>query len=279
MANLFDNVLGNSIENLKSSIVKHGGVAQENRFAIYMSPPKQTLFNFDLNAIITNAISGGKFNAASLINDPRDMAILCESCSLPGRQILTADYQSVKQSVKVPYGFINEDVTFTFLLTNDYYIKKIFDRWSDQILNYNTYRASYMKDYVTDVTIVQLNKKNLPVYKVILHNAYPITFNPITLDNNAENTAQKFSVTLTYENFFVDRVPAETNPIAKFNFGVEIGQITDVDTGVPIANAPGVDSNVDVIRTAPDVYSDAPIISKDKYGLSNLSAYQNNIPG
>jgi hypothetical protein len=278
MANLFDNVLGNSIENLKSSIVKHGGVAQENRFAIYMSPPKQTLFNFDLNAIITNAISGGKFNAASLINDPRDMAILCESCTLPGRQILTADYQSVKQSVKVPYGFINEDVTFTFLLTNDYYIKKIFDRWSDQILNYNTYRASYMKDYVTDVTIVQLNKKNLPVYKVILHNAYPITFNPITLDNNAENTAQKFSVTLTYENFFVDRVPAETNPISKFNFGVEIGQITDVDTGVPIANAPGVDSKVDVIRTAPDVYSDAPIISKDKYGLSNLSAYQNNIP-
>jgi len=208
MANLIDNVLGNSIENLKSSIVKHGGVAQENRFAVYMTPPEQTLFNLDLNAIITGALSG-TFNVRSLINDPRDIAILCESCTLPGRQILTADYQSIKQSVKIPYGFINEDVTFTFLLTNDYYIKKIFDRWSDQIIGYNNYRANYLVNYVTDVTIVQLNKKNLPIYKVVLHNAYPVTFNPITLDNNAENTAQKFSVTLTYENFFVDRVPAE----------------------------------------------------------------------
>jgi hypothetical protein len=112
MANLIDNVLGNSIENLKSSIVKHGGVAQENRFAVYMTPPSQTLFNVDLNAIITGALSG-TFNARSLINDPRDIAILCESCTLPGRQILTADYQSIKQSVKIPYGFINEDVTFT----------------------------------------------------------------------------------------------------------------------------------------------------------------------
>lgn len=256
MANFFDNVLGNSIENLKSSIVKHGGVAQENRFAVYMTPPNQTLFNIDLSNIITSAISG-TFNVRSLINDPRDIAILCESCTLPGRQILTADYQSVKQSVKVPYGFINEDVTFTFLLTNDYYIKKIFDRWSDQIINYSTYRASYMKDYVTDVTIVQLNKKNLPIYKVVLQNAYPITFNPITLDNNAENTAQKFSVTLTYENFFVDKVPDEP----KIQEGkVIIGDLAVQKIGVS------------------DVFSDKPVVSTDKFGLSNLTAFQNSTP-
>ena len=233
MANLIDNVLGNSIENLKSSIVKHGGVAQENRFAVYMTPPEQTLFNLDLNSIITGALSG-TFNVRSLINDPRDIAILCESCTLPGRQILTADYQSIKQSVKIPYGFINEDVTFTFLLTNDYYIKKIFDRWSDQIIGYNNYRANYLNNYVTDVTIVQLNKKNLPIYKVVLHNAYPITFNPITLDNNAENTAQKFSVTLTYENFFVDKVPTVREK---------------VDLGIPLIDPPPPRAIVDLPTT------------------------------
>jgi hypothetical protein len=258
MANLIDNVLGNSIENLKSSIVKHGGVAQENRFAVYMTPPNQIPLNLDLNAIVINALSGGKFNEKSLFNDPRDIAILCESCTLPGRQILTADYQSIKQSVKVPYGFINEDVTFTFLLTNDYYIKKMFDTWSDQIINYSSYRASYMKDYVTDVTIVQLNKKNLPIYKVVLQNAYPITFNPITLDNNAENTAQKFSVTLTYENFFVDRVPDEPKiPAGK----VIIGDLAVQKIGVS------------------DVFSDKPVVSTDKFGLSNLTAFQNSTPG
>ena len=251
-------LLGNSIDDLKSAIVKHGGVAQENRFAVYMSPPSQSVVNLDLNAIVMNALSGGKFRDNSFFNLPWEIGFLCESCTLPGRQILTADYQSVKQSVKVPYGFINEDVTFTFLLTNDYYIKKMFDNWSDQIINYSTYRASYMKDYVTDVTIVQLNKKNLPIYKVVLQNAYPVTFNPITLDNNAENTAQKFSVTLTYENFFVDRVPAEPKvPEGK----VIIGDLAVQKLGVS------------------DVFSDKPVVSADKFGLSNLTAFQNSTPG
>jgi hypothetical protein len=119
-------------------------------------------------------------------------------------------------------------------MTNDYYIKKIFDRWSDQIIGYNNYRANYLVDYVTDVTIVQLNKKNLPIYKVVLHNAYPITFNPITLDNNAENTAQKFSVTLTYENFFVDKVPTVRE---------------QVDLGIPLVEPTPIREIVDLPTT------------------------------
>jgi hypothetical protein len=97
MASLVSNILGNSIENLKSSIVKHSGVAQENRFAVYMTPPAQTLFNLDLRNIVTSALSG-TFNARNLVNDPRDITILCESCTLPGRQILTADYQLLQHS-------------------------------------------------------------------------------------------------------------------------------------------------------------------------------------
>lgn len=195
-------ILGSKISDLKSSIVKHGGVARENRFAIYMTPPAGATLNLDLQNTIVSLISG-TFKAANLYNDPRDMALLCESCTLPGRQILTADYQSIKQTQKLPYGFVNEDVTFTFLLTEDYYIKKIFDKWSQMVIT-DRYRMKYHNEYTTDVIIQQLNKENLPVYGVKLLKAYPVTFNPITLDNNSENTAQKYAVTMTFEDYIVE---------------------------------------------------------------------------
>lgn len=193
-------ILGKSINDMKGTLVKHGGVAQVNRFAVYMQPPAASLLNIDVQNILVSLVSRS-FKASSLVNDPRDIGILCESCSLPGRQIVTMDYQSNKQSVKVPYGFINEDVTFTFLLTHDYYVKKMFDKWSNLVIDVDKYRVRYQNEYTTDVVIQQLNKENLPVYGIKLKNAYPITFSSITLDNNAENTIQKFSVTMTYENF------------------------------------------------------------------------------
>ena len=76
-------------------------------------------------------------------------------------------------------------------------------------MGFNNYRLNYLKDFAVDVKISQLNKKNLPIYTVILHNAFPVTFNSIALDNSAENSVQKFSVTMAYENFFVDSVPAD----------------------------------------------------------------------
>ena len=211
MATLLDNLLGKSIDNLKTSLIKHSGVAHENRFSVNFAPPDQTLFNLDLRNIITSFVSK-TFKPKSLLNSGPDITILCESCSLPGRQIMTLDYQSEKHAVKRPYSFFNEEVNFTFLLTNDYYMKKMFDKWSEQIMGFSNYRLNYLKDFVVPVTISQLNKKNLPIYTVVLHNAFPVTFNSIALDNTAENSVQKFSVTMAYENFFVDSVPTERVP-------------------------------------------------------------------
>jgi hypothetical protein len=118
-------ILGKSINDLKSSIATHGGLAHTNRFAVYMAPPTAALFNLDLQNILVSLVSGN-FKARNLISDPRDITILCESCTLPGRQIMTLDYQTFRQPEKLPYGYINEDVTFSFLLTNDYYVKKLF---------------------------------------------------------------------------------------------------------------------------------------------------------
>ena len=197
----------NSIDDLKSTIAKKGGIAMQNRFNVFFTPPTSNSFKSLLNSSIgslvgdlaRNAIAGA--SPTNIIPDPRDISILCESVQLPGRQIATIDYTADKQTIKVPYTVINEDVTMTFILTNDYYVKKMFDTWMSGIIDMNTYRAGYKKDFQTDIVIQQLNQDNVPVYAVRLEGAFPITVNAVNLDSNAENTVQKMSVTLSYENY------------------------------------------------------------------------------
>lgn len=195
------NVNPSSIDSFKSTITKHQGIARTNRFALIMQPPEQSLLNLDFQSQATNLLSGNGFSLASLINDPRDIAMLCETCSIPGRQITTMDFASVRNALKVPTGYFNEDVTFTFHLTNDYYVKKMFDKWSEMVLTTENYRTKYLKDYARDVVIQQLNQQNLPVYGIRLIDAFPISVNSIDLSNADDNNTVRVNVVFTYRDF------------------------------------------------------------------------------
>ena len=209
-------IQGKSINDMKAALSKRGGLAMQNRFAVYMQPPQASLLNLDLQGAFASALSGN-FKASSIVNDPRDVALLCESCNLPGRQILSLDYQSVRQAQKLPIGYLNDDVTFTFNVTNDYFIKKMFDKWVSAVLDIEGYRIRYQNEYATDIIIQQLDKNNVPIYGVKLRNAYPITVNSMNLDNTAENSPQKLTVTVTFEDF------AEEGAIDSISSSVKTG--------------------------------------------------------
>jgi hypothetical protein len=193
-----------SIDKLKSTISSRGGLAKANRFQVFFTPPQGSL----LSGGLAGLLSGGGLK--SLINDPRDISLLCESVTLPGRQITTADYTADRQALKIPYSFINEDVTCSFLLTNDYYMKTLFDGWIEQVFDTESYRAKFKKDFTSDVVIQQLNSENIPVYGVKLENAFPTTITGITLDNNSESAVQKLSVTFSYDNYVPEGPLAST---------------------------------------------------------------------
>ena len=189
-----------SIDNLKSLISKKGGLARANRFNVIFTPPKTSLLNFDLESILSSAISGN-FSAKNLINNPRDISMLCDSVSIPGKQISTLDYQAQKQAIKIPYGTLHDDVSLTFLLTNDYYMKSVFDSWINNIVNSDTYGVSYKKDIAVDVIIQQLDEQDVPIYGVKLEGAFPTTMNEIVLSNESTDTIQKLNVSFSYDRY------------------------------------------------------------------------------
>lgn len=207
----FSNIITpSSIDSLKGTIGKHQGLARTNRFAIVITPPEQSLLNLDVQSQVTNLLSGGSFNFKSLINDPRDMTLFCESSSFPGRNISSMNYGSIQQEIKVPTTFFNEDVQFTFLLSNDYFIKKTFDRWLELVINSDKYRLGYMNEYSRDVVIQQLNQRNLVTYGIRLKEAWPVSVNSIDLSNADESNLVRLNVTFTYRNYVPEKSVSST---------------------------------------------------------------------
>jgi len=168
-----------TIDTLKSTIVRHGGLARSNRFDILMVPPAEA------------------FNDTESI---RDINVLCETCSLPGRQIQTFEHAYFRQQIKVAESFINEDVSFTFNLTSDFFIKDIFDKWTNLIIDRNSYKKNYDSVYKRDVGIFQNDVQNKNVYGIKLINAFPISVQAIELDSS-DGEVQKVTVDFTYEDF------------------------------------------------------------------------------
>ena len=135
----------------------------------------------------------------------RDLTLLCESASLPGKQITTMEWAAYGHHIKIPTGFILDDVNLTFNITNDYYAKKLFDEWQELIIGQKSYNLAYDSEFKSDMIIRQLDSQNKPVFTAKLTQAYPITVNSIALDQNSENTIQKLIVAVAYTAIYTDK--------------------------------------------------------------------------
>jgi hypothetical protein len=181
-------------------ISKRGGIAKTNRFRIEISIPTYST---------------------------SDISLLCESISFPNKTIQSFDFSSYRNTIKIPTGFANEDVTAVFHLTNDYYIKNIFDNWLNSIVNTESYFIAYDSTFKTDIKIYQLNERDEDIYAIKLKDAYPISMSAVDLNNTSTNATQKLSVDFTYNywepipiainnytgdiNYDIDRLPANRN--------------------------------------------------------------------
>jgi len=196
-----------SIDTMKSTINRRGGIARGNRFGVYISHPSRgmnSLLNFNPATLLSNLISGDGVNIGDFIQDPRDMFLLCRTVSMPGKRISTTEATHNHHLSKKPYSAVTDEVTMSFLLTNDYYIKKYFDMWQEMIIDTSGehYKAFYKNEYCSDVTIQQLSSGQdfIPGYTIKLENAYPIQVGAIELDSGAEGLVE-VSITWEYDNF------------------------------------------------------------------------------
>ena len=200
-----------SIDTLKSTIGTRGGIAKQNRFAIYMTHPsgKQGLLS-SVGTIagraVRSLVTGGSFGLRSFVDDPRDMFLLCDSVNIPGRTIMTSEYATGMKQYKKPYSFIDDEISMTFTLTEDYYVFDYFQQWQEFIISQRGdkfYTVNYKEEYTTDIIIQQISggADFIPTYSVKVKNAFPISLNSVQLANSAENGVVQCSISFGYDSW------------------------------------------------------------------------------
>lgn len=194
------------IDSFKSVITRRGGLASPRRFAIVLRPPERSLFNLDIRDIAIRVVSG-TFRPGQLFNDPRDLSILCTNVSLPGRTINTEDRVLQVITEKSATSTTPNEISVSFVMTNDFHIRKLMDNWQNSIVNRVTRTVAYENEYKAPMTVMQLNSRNIPIYSVRLSGVFPTSVNSLELDSAGDIAGYRVTVTFSYDDF--DVIPVE----------------------------------------------------------------------
>tara|TARA_B100001059_G_scaffold154226_1_gene153940 strand:- start:750 stop:1427 length:678 start_codon:yes stop_codon:yes gene_type:complete len=177
------------IDDMKSLLSKRDGIARGNRYGVHFTHP---------------TITNGKQGSNSWVQDGRDTWILCTAAVLPGKRISTTEATHNHHLAKKPYSMATDEVTMTFLLTGDYYMKKYFDLWQEMIVDStgNHYKTYFKTDYCAPVQIDALHgdEEDTVGYSIVLQNAYPIQVSQVELGEGVEGMIE-VTVTWEYDNW------------------------------------------------------------------------------
>lgn len=208
-----------------SNMKAKGGPAKPSRFEVVLPIPSyvaqfveqsvlekilnipNTLFSTVEDAV--NSALGSRSDEQSISANgslSRYLALQCESAELPGKTLQTADVKIYGPTFKVPYQTLYSDTTLTFLCTNEFYERKLFDRWMEAIMPTDTNNLRFPKDqssrYLTNIKIIQYDELIKRIYAVELLDAFPVGIAPQPL-NWGEDGFHRLSVQFAYQKYRV----------------------------------------------------------------------------
>ena len=208
-----------------SNVRAKDGLAKPSRFEVVLPIPPyinsfignsviEKILNFpnsifsDVSDAIGAAFGRGgeqdEYSKTSNSSMSRYLALQCESAELPGRTLQTADVKIYGPTFKVPYQSQYGDTTLTFLCTNEFYERKLFDRWIEAIHPSDTNNLRYPKGeksrYLTNIKIIQYDDFIKKIYAVELMDAFPIGVAPQQL-SWSEDGFHRLSVQIAYQRY------------------------------------------------------------------------------
>ena len=204
-----------------TNIKAHDGPAKPSRFEVIIPIPNyinsfvgnsilEQLINLPNNIVssVTDIFSAPQDPATRTTNASlsRYLALQCETAELPGRTLLTQDVKIYGPTFKVPYQSQYNDINLGFICTNDFYERKLFDRWIEAIHPSDTNNMRFPKGngtrYMCNITIIQYDDFIKKIYSVQLVDAFPIGVAAQPL-NWSEDNFHRLSVQFAYQRYKV----------------------------------------------------------------------------
>jgi len=200
------------------------GPAKPSRFEVVIPIPDyinkfvpnniiENLLNLP-NAIfgtVTEAIGSvtGQAPIGSNATLSRYLALQCETAELPGRTLMTHEAKVYGPTYKIPYQSNYNEMTLTFLCTNEFWERKLFDRWIEAINPSDTNNFRFPKGdnngfnhggYMTPIKVIQYDDFIKQIYAVELIDAFPIGLSAQQLSWSDDNF-HRLSVQFAYQKY------------------------------------------------------------------------------
>jgi len=181
----------------------------------------------EISEAIGNAL--GQKNDAQKSANPgmtRYLALQCETAELPGKTLQTEDVKIYGPTFKVPYQTQYAETSLTFLCTNEFYERKLFDRWMEAIMPTDTNNLRFPKGsnsrYLTQITITQFDDLIKQIYAVNLIDAFPIGVAAQPLSWGEEGF-HRLTIQFAYQRY-------ETIYEGKYNLGATAASLLGIGT-------------------------------------------------
>lgn len=209
-----------------SNIKAKDGLAKNNRFEVILPIPQyidkfistsalEKLINLpntivsDISDAINQILGTAPTDAQSKSSNAaisRYLALQCENAELPGKSLVTADVKIYGPSFKVPYQTQYTETTLTFLCTNEFYERKLFDRWMEAIMPSDTNNLRFPKGettrYMTNIKVIQYDDFIKQIYAIEMIDAFPISIASQPLSWSEEGF-HRLSVQFAYQKYRV----------------------------------------------------------------------------
>jgi len=200
-----------------SNIKAKEGLARPNRFQVILPIPQyisqfvessliETLLNLP-NSIFSDITARMQGDDNSRSYNPtmsRYLALQCETAELPGKSIQTDTVSIYGPTFEVPYLASYGDTSLTFLCTNEFYERKLFDKWLEAMIPNDTHNIRFPKGeqttYLTNIKIIQYDDTIKQIYAVELMDAFPkaIASQPLSWSDDGFH---RLTVSFTYHKY------------------------------------------------------------------------------
>jgi hypothetical protein len=210
--------------------VKTKGLARVNRFEVIITPPTGVNVNYL------------EFSKISLF---------CEVSNFPPINLSVKPFKifgpSYQRPITSEYG--GDGISMTFHVDREMKVKKYFDDWIETVVNRNNFTVAYQNEYVTKISIRQLDEANNVNYEIELLEAFPRSITLMDLNQTAQNQTHRLNVIFAYRYWRRTDIPRnerqiQTAPKVSLQTQPIITPITATTTSRTLEALGGSDPNV-----------------------------------
>lgn len=165
--------------------------------------PNNFIFNVTLPDFLRPSLIE-RFSVASILASQGlspfegKLSLLCFQVELGAKKFNNKIVKSGGQTRKIPQNYSWDNVICSFIDTNEHIVFNTMSDWMDGINNPITNTGVFYNEYITDMRVDLLNKKNTITGYAALNEAYPISVSRSTLNWGSLNTFMVTTVEFSY---------------------------------------------------------------------------------